>query len=61
MKFIRSPGFTDTTNEAGTYTHTITKISSEICQYRLDFETIELAQPTTGTCGTDTLTMMEVI
>jgi len=57
--YIRNPGFTDTTNVAGTYTHTITKISSLICQFRLDFETIELAQPATGTCGTDTLTMTE--
>jgi len=57
--YIRNAGYTDTTNEAGTYSHTITKISSEICQYRLDFETIELAQPASGVCTTDTLTMKE--
>ena len=63
--YIRSPGYSGTTTTAATYTHTITKISSNICQFRLDFDDFDLVKPTSGTgtdgvCGTDEATFAEV-
>jgi hypothetical protein len=50
---------------SGTCTHKIKPINSDMCQFRLDFEVMELVKPTSGTatdgvCGTDTLTIKEV-
>ena len=63
--YIRSPGYSGTTATPATYTHTITRLSSSICQFRLDFEDFELAKPTSGTgsdggCDTDHVTFREV-
>ena len=62
--YIRNPGYTSTTTETATYTHTIKPISSSICQIRFDFETFDIEGPTTtgtplGDCLTDTMTIRE--
>ena len=62
--YIRNPGYTSTTTTSATYTHTITPISSSICQIRFDFETFQTEGPTTtgtplGDCLTDTMTIRE--
>ena len=64
--YIRSPGYPDTTATPATYTHTLTRLSSSICQFRLDFEDFSLAKPTSGTgsdggCDTDHVTFREVL
>ena len=65
----RNPGYTSTFSTQGTYTHTIKKISSNICQFRLDFDEFEIIKPNINTvanpllpsdCPTDTLTVKEV-
>ena len=50
---------------SGTCTHKIKPINSDMCQFRLDFDVMELVKPTSGTgtdgvCSTDTLTIKEV-
>ena len=50
---------------SGTCTHKIKPINTNICQFRLDFDLMELVKPTSGTgtdgvCSTDTLTIKEV-
>jgi len=66
--YIRNPGYTSTFSTQGTYTHTIKKISSNICQFRLDFDEFEIIKPNINTvanpnlpsdCPTDTLTVKE--
>ena len=69
--YIRSPGYPGATTTSATYTHTVTPISSSICQIRLDFNTFVIAGPNTvysatagdpllGDCVTDQLTIKEV-
>ena len=63
--YIRSPGYSGPTATPATYTHTITRLGSSICQFRLDFEDFALAKPTSGTgsdggCDTDHVTFREV-
>lgn len=50
--FIENVDFPSAEATTATYTYTITKCSTEICQIRLDFLTANLAQPdaTTGQC-----------
>ena len=64
ITYIRSPGYPGTTTTSATYTHTITPISSSICQIRFDFETFQIEGPTTtgtplGDCLIDTMTIKE--
>ena len=52
-------------SSSGTCTHQIKPINSNMCQFRLDFDVMELVKPTSGTgtdgtCSTDTLTIKEV-
>ena len=62
--YIRSPGYPGVTTTSATYTHTITPISSSICQIRFDFQTFQIEGPTTtgtplGDCLIDTMTIRE--
>jgi len=64
--YIRSPGYAGSYSSSGTCTHTIKPINSNMCQFRLDFDVMELVKPTSGTgtdgtCSTDTLTIKEGI
>jgi len=54
--FIENVDFPSAEANTATYTYTVTKCSTEICQIRLDFLTANLAQPTAGTgvCTGDT-------
>jgi len=53
--YITNPGFPSGYTTTGTCTFTVSKMSSEICQLRLDFATLELvvstASTTAGQCG----------
>ncbi|XP_023330808.1 uncharacterized protein LOC111703166 [Eurytemora carolleeae] len=53
VSYITNPGFPSTYNTAGTCTYTINKVSSDICQLRLDFITLVQAVSTMpqGCCG----------
>jgi len=60
LTYIRNPGYPATYSEAGDCEWKITKSQENICQIRLDFETMEIADPNvvdtglTGRCETDT-------
>ena len=65
--YIRSPGYTDSYSNPGTCSHRIIPINSNICQFRLDFHTMDLAKPETGQgngidgeCRTDSIAFIEV-
>ena len=65
--YIRSPGYTDSYSTPGTCSHRIIPINSNICQFRLDFHTMDLAKPETGQgngidgeCRTDSIAFIEV-
>jgi len=51
--YIRNPGYPSsyTATSAGTCTFTIKKVSSDICQLRLDFQTFSGYTNTLGICG----------
>ncbi|XP_023321599.1 uncharacterized protein LOC111696274 [Eurytemora carolleeae] len=53
VSYITNPGFPSTYNTAGTCTYTVNKISSDICQLRLDFITLVQSVSTNpqGCCG----------
>jgi len=64
--YIRSPSYPGTYSTSGACSHTIKPINSNMCQFRLDFESMELVKPVSGTgtdglCSTDTLTIKEGI
>merc|ERR1711997_478249 len=46
-----------TAGTTATYTWNITKASTDIVQFRLDFEVLELSAPMMGDCTNDTLTI----
>ncbi len=47
--YIRNPGFPAGSSESTSITYTVSKVSSEVCDLRLDFETFNIRGPT----GTD--------
>jgi len=49
--YLRNPGYTDTYSTSGTCSYTISKTDSNICFIRLDFDTMVLAGPTTGSAN----------
>ncbi|CAG9818767.1 unnamed protein product [Phaedon cochleariae] len=54
--YFVSPGFPNVYSSRTICTHTIQKINSDVCQVRIDFLTLRLAQPdSNGTCNTDAL------
>jgi len=62
--YIRNPGYSGTYSTAGTCSYKICKVKSDVGFIRLDFETMSLVTPTSGTtadggCATDTLTIKE--
>ena len=54
--YIRNPGYPSsyTPTSTGTCTTKISKVSSDICQLRLDFQTVELGQTASSGVCTDT-------
>jgi len=58
ITYVRNPGYPSGYSTAGTCEWTIDKCQNNICQIRLDFETMEIADPevsatTTGLCSSD--------
>lgn len=49
--YFRSPSYPSAYTTAGTCTITINRISDNVCQLRLDFETLITAEATDGACG----------
>jgi len=64
--YIRNSGYAGGYSTSGTCSHKIKPINDNMCQFRLDFDVMELVKPvsgtgTDGTCSTDTLTIKEGI
>ncbi|EAT42827.1 AAEL005668-PA [Aedes aegypti] len=56
--YFTNPGYPGSYNGGGTCTFTITPCSSSVCQLRIDFRSLNLAQPNgEGNCLTDVLTI----
>ncbi|XP_062550352.1 uncharacterized protein LOC134215117 [Armigeres subalbatus] len=56
--YFTNTGYPGTFNAGGTCTFTITPCSSSVCQLRIDFRSLTLAQPDgDGNCVTDVLTI----
>ena len=51
MEIFRNPGYPSTYSSAGTCEWRISKCRDDICQIRLDFQTMEIADPNGGTDG----------
>eukprot|EP00096_Caligus_rogercresseyi_P008085 TRINITY_DN2640_c0_g1_i1.p1 TRINITY_DN2640_c0_g1~~TRINITY_DN2640_c0_g1_i1.p1 ORF type:complete len:359 (-),score=3.86 TRINITY_DN2640_c0_g1_i1:476-1552(-) len=51
VTFIQNPGFPTPITNAQNCEFTIRRLSSDICQLRLDFNTLRLAEPADSVCG----------
>lgn len=51
LTYIRNPGYPSTYSKVGTCEWKITKVREDICQIRLDFQTLVLADPNVVTDG----------
>lgn len=52
--YITNPGY-PAAAPTGMCMYTINKCDSSICQYRIEFEDVEISQPASGSCTNDTL------
>lgn len=60
ITYIQNKDYPSTYTTSGTCSYTINRVKSDICQLRLDFDTLVLAEPTTGECtnsNTDKLSL----
>lgn len=55
--YFRNPGFPEAYNRARMCRTKIAKIDRNICQFRLDFRTFNLANPVEGNCSQDIFTI----
>merc|ERR1711971_829098 len=56
ITYIQNPSYPTGYTTTGSCVYSVTPLSSEICQLRLDFDNFDIVETTTGTC-TDSLTI----
>jgi hypothetical protein len=56
ITYIQNPSYPTSYTTTGTCVYSVTPVSSDICQLRLDFDNFDLVETTTGVC-TDSLTI----
>merc|ERR1719491_21145 len=56
ITYIQNPGYPTAYATTGTCVFSVTPVSSDICQLRLDFDNFDIVETTTGVC-TDSLTI----
>ena len=48
--YIQNPGYPSSYSTTGSCSYTVTPLSSDICQLRLDLDNFDIAEGTTGAC-----------